>query len=241
MKRQVSLEEISDGRLYDSNDMVKAGCGDCAGCSACCRGVGNTIILDPYDGFRLCGGLNKSFEELLAGAVELNMVDGTILPNLKMAGEQESCTFLDEAGRCSVHAYRPGICRLFPLGRYYENGGFQYFLQVNECRKENRTKVKVHKWLDTPDLKRYETYITNWHYFIEGIQQRIQGHVPGTMAEERTGTGDELPEETAAQREAFARNANLYILKLFYLTPYRQEEDFYPQFYERLRMAKKAL
>ena len=25
MKRQVSLEEISDGRLYDKNDMVKAG------------------------------------------------------------------------------------------------------------------------------------------------------------------------------------------------------------------------
>ena len=34
MKRNVSLEEISDGKLYTSNDMVKADCGDCAGCSS---------------------------------------------------------------------------------------------------------------------------------------------------------------------------------------------------------------
>ena len=49
MKRNVSLEEISDGRLYDKNDMVRAGCGGCKGCSACCHGMGESIILDPYD------------------------------------------------------------------------------------------------------------------------------------------------------------------------------------------------
>ena len=31
MRREVSLEEISDGRLYELNDMVKADCQDCAG------------------------------------------------------------------------------------------------------------------------------------------------------------------------------------------------------------------
>ena len=29
MRREVSLEEISDGRLYELNDMVKADCQDC--------------------------------------------------------------------------------------------------------------------------------------------------------------------------------------------------------------------
>ena len=33
MKRNVDLNEISDGRLYSANDMVKVECGDCAGCS----------------------------------------------------------------------------------------------------------------------------------------------------------------------------------------------------------------
>ena len=36
MKRFVSMEEISDGRLYGADDMVRAGCGGCEGCSACC-------------------------------------------------------------------------------------------------------------------------------------------------------------------------------------------------------------
>ena len=38
MRREVSLEEISDGRLYELNDMVKADCQDCAGCHDCCEG-----------------------------------------------------------------------------------------------------------------------------------------------------------------------------------------------------------
>ena len=39
MKRNVTLEEISDGNLYEANDMVKADCQDCKGCSDCCQDV----------------------------------------------------------------------------------------------------------------------------------------------------------------------------------------------------------
>ena len=85
MKRNVSLAEISDGRLYDINDMVKADCHGCQGCSKCCQGMGTSIILDPFDVYRLTTGLHKTIEELLADALELNVVDGVILPNLKMA------------------------------------------------------------------------------------------------------------------------------------------------------------
>ena len=163
MKRQVTMEEISDGKLYTSNDLVKADCGDCEGCHACCTGMGSSIVLDPLDIVRICRGTGAAFETLLAGKIELNVVDGIILPNLKMAGAEDGCGFLTEEGRCGIHPFRPGICRLFPLGRYYEENGFRYFLQVHECQKENRAKVKVKKWLDTPDLKKYETYIARWH------------------------------------------------------------------------------
>lgn len=47
MKRKVDFKDISDGRLYSSNDMVRADCHNCEGCSACCRGMGNSIVLDP--------------------------------------------------------------------------------------------------------------------------------------------------------------------------------------------------
>ena len=76
MERMIDLKEISDGRLYTAEDMVKADCQDCKGCSACCRGMGSSIILDPYDIYQLELGLHLSFEKLLAGYLELNVVEG---------------------------------------------------------------------------------------------------------------------------------------------------------------------
>ncbi len=92
-------------------------CHDCEGCSACCQGMGNSILLDPMDLWRLQLGKKENFDTLLANYLELNVVDGMVLPNLKMAGEEEACLFLKD-GRCSIHGYRPGICRLFPPWTY---------------------------------------------------------------------------------------------------------------------------
>ena len=212
MKRNVSLEEISDGKLYSENDMVKAGCNDCKGCSACCRGMGDSIILDPLDVYRLCSHLGKSFQELLVEHVELGVVDGIILPHLRMTGAEEKCSFLNTEGRCSIHAHRPGICRLFPLGRYYENGSFQYFLQTDECTKTNRTKVKVSKWIDTPDLKQNKEFVTRWHYFLNDCEALVREN----------------------EDDTFRKNLNMLVLNLFYIKAYVPDVDFYKQFEQRM-------
>lgn len=213
MERNVSLEEISDGKLYNSNDMVKADCQDCKGCSACCRGMGNSITLDPWDVFEISTNLQKTFEQLLEEAFSLHMEKGVILPNIKMDGKEEKCFFLDEEGRCTVHDFRPGICRLFPLGRHYENHAFQYFLQIHECKNINRSKVKVRKWIGIANLQQYEEFVLDWHYFIKEIQDMI----------EKVTNQEQIKE------------INLSILNLFYQTPYDAREDFYKQFYERLK------
>lgn len=217
MDRKISLSEISDGKLYGINDMVKAGCNDCKGCSACCMGMGNSIRLDPFDIFRLTINMGKSFEELLSNKIELNIVDGVILPNLKMVGESESCAFLNEEGRCSIHSHRPGFCRIFPLGRYYENRSYHYILQVHECKNKNRSKVKVSKWIDTNDIKRNEKFILDWHYFLKDLQVQLK----------------------KSEDTAFIRNINLTLLHTFYQKPYVKELDFYLQFEERMEQIKK--
>lgn len=132
MLREGDLNEISDGRLYTLNDLVRADCQDCTGCSACCHGMGNSIVLTPYDVCLLTSNLSCSFEQLITGRVELSVIDGLILPSLKMTGDMEQCSFLDENGRCSIHSFRPGICRLFPLGRIYdETASNIFYRQVN--------------------------------------------------------------------------------------------------------------
>lgn len=61
MERQGTIEEISDGKLYGGNDMVKADCHDCAGCCECCKGMGISIQLDPLDIHRISSYEGKSF------------------------------------------------------------------------------------------------------------------------------------------------------------------------------------
>jgi len=219
MEREISLNEISDGKLYELNDLVKAGCNDCKGCSACCQGMGNSIILDPLDIYRLVINLNNTFEELLDDKIELNIVDGMIMPNLKMIGVSEKCSFLNNEGRCGIHPFRPGICRLFPLGRFYENQSFKYFLQVHECKKKNKTKIKVRKWIDTTELKNNEQFVIDWHYFLKDIQNTVK----------------------STKNDNLRKDINMYLLKNFYIKPYDTNIDFYIQFNERLSEAKEFL
>lgn len=82
-----------DVRLYDLNDMVKVGCNDCKGCFSCCRGMGESIILDPYDIWQLETKLHTTFTELMKDKIELHVTDGLILPNLKMQERKRGAVF----------------------------------------------------------------------------------------------------------------------------------------------------
>ena len=117
-------------QLLSANDMAKLGCGECDGCSACCRGMGQSILVDPYDIFQLQKVTGQNFAGLMQEKLALGVENGLILPSLRMQPETDACGFLDVRGRCSIHSHRPGLCRLFPLGRLYEEGTFSYFLQL---------------------------------------------------------------------------------------------------------------
>lgn len=218
MKREIDLNEISDGRLYTSNDMVKIGCNDCAGCSECCRMVEDTILLDPCDIYQLEQALKIGFEELMAAYIELRVVDGMIQPHIKMR-PKDGCVFLSQEGRCAIHDYRPGFCRMFPMGRIYQDQGFRYFLQVHECPYPNKTKVKLRKWLGIPALDVYEQYIRDWHGLVQEVTQMIEN----------------------TDNQEIIKNLNLYLLNQFYVNQYDVEKDFYSQFYARLEEAKPVI
>lgn len=230
MYRKETVEEISDGKLYTANDMVKIGTGDCRGCSDCCR-MGPVIVLDPLDAFELNRFLQQSIEDLLNDTIELKVIDGLILPVLKLVPETRSisklddtmkhrpekgnaseepmiCPYLDENGRCSIHAFRPGICRLYPLGRSWEGGDFRYILQVNECGHCNGTKVKIKKWLGIPDLGAYEAFCRDWHDFLDRTRHLLDGTAP---------------------EGRLTHQVCIYVLQQFYLCDWNVD-DFYAAF-----------
>lgn len=204
------LNEISDGKIYDSSAMARLACDNCAGCSACCEDMGESILLDPMDVWRLTAATGKSFEALLQREIALGMEEGVLQPHLAMTGESPRCAFLDEEGNCSIHAYRPGLCRAFPLGRMYEGKSVRYFLQKDGCKKQNRSKVKIEKWLGVSQYKKYEQYLVEWHAFRKKAEVYCK---------------------EAGEQEAKA--LNLLILRLLYQKPYAAG-NFYAQFAGRI-------
>lgn len=217
MIRNIYLSDISDGKFYSINDLAKVGCNDCRGCSKCCRNMGNSIVLDPLDVHRILSAKNAKFEEFLIDKFELNMVDGIILPNIRMNSSLQ-CPFLGEDERCSIHSCRPGFCRIFPLGRIYEDNDYKYILQIHECPKEPKSKVKVKNWISEDNLTKNHDFIRDWHYFLLAAGEKLQH-----------------------ENEDNIKRITMFILNMFYLTPFRKDVDFYDSFNERLKNAKSAL
>lgn len=218
MKIDARLEDISDGRLYDINDMVKADTRGCDGCSECCHGVGPYIILNPFDLYQLTSFLTKSFDDLIEGSIELSVEDKVTLPNLMMVASTEACVFLGADERCQVHSARPSICRLFPLGRYYEDKDFKYIFKAGECPKPNLSKVKVKKWIDIENYAENKEFILAWHGFLKALKWRLK----------------------FVRDEHELKEMNQYLLDTFYRTSY-DNGDFYQLFFERLAVAKDHL
>lgn len=181
-------------------------------------------MLDPWDIYMLQKGTGRDLNSLLESELKLRVAEGLILPCINMPeedlldsygciipGSRMCCAFLDSKARCSIHEYRPGFCRLFPLGRIYEDDSFDYFVQIDECPYPNKSKVKIKKWLGIPNLAKYEQYILHYHNLCKKITSKF----------------------TSDTSEAVMKSTDMMFLKVLFTTPYDTEGDFYEQYYSR--------
>ena len=171
------------------------------------------ITLDPYDIYRIVRGLNnESYSNLQDTHIEYIVDKGVITPTLKMCDKTGACTFLNKDNRCSIHNIRPGICRLFPLGRIYEDGGFSYFNQIYECDYPNKSKVKIKNWLGIDNLSQYERFVLKWHDYMDTLRRELS----------------DLEDTNAVSRFW------VIILRKFYREPYDTNRPFFEQIEERM-------
>ena len=174
MKSINILDEISDGKLYDINDIVKADTCGCDGCSDCCYDVGDLVVLTPFDIYEIVNYLDTTFDDLIGNKIELRENNKIVLPYLKMDEKNKKCSFLNEENRCIIHSKRPNICRMFPLGRVYNNDDFKYFLQIGNCPKENLKDIKVKNWIGIENYFENKKFILQWHKFIKALTFRLK-------------------------------------------------------------------
>lgn len=219
MRTLKTLEGISDGKLYDIEDYVKADTCGCNGCYTCCHRVGDLVELTPFDAYEIVSHLGVSFDELLGDKLALQKNNKLMLPYLKMVGKTQQCSFLNESGRCSIHGQRPNICRLFPLGRVYENDDFKYFLQVGTCVMPDLKEIKVNEWIGIINYNENKIFILTWYKLLKALNFRLK----------------------FVYDEAELEAMNKYVLDTFYRIEVKKGEDFYTAFFRILPEAKERL
>ena len=150
----------------------------CDQCGHCCRNR-DDILLTPYDIYNLVKATGKTVDEILKKYGNLYIGDSSRLPIVQLRYREEpdgntTCYFLgqkDGKHYCRVNAYKPGVCRTFPLGKL--SGGeehnnntkiysVKYFCQKCDdpnCKggiranKEN-IKQRLIDWVGGPEKKR---------------------------------------------------------------------------------------
>ena len=218
MRTDINLETITDGKLYDIDDMAKADTEGCGGCNACCYNSGDLIVLTPFDVYEIATHMNVTFDALLTDKLNLQPDGKITLPRLKMQGKRQGCNFLNQEGRCSIHGFRPNICRLFPLGRVYDNQDFKYFLQVDACVKPNLKLIKVRHWIGIENYEENKSFLLAWQQMIKALTFRVKF----------IHDDEEL------------KAINDYLIETFY-RQLSTTKDFYTTFYAKLPEAKKVL
>ncbi|EAT59574.1 YkgJ family cysteine cluster protein [Chlorobium ferrooxidans] len=113
----------------------------CRCCGQCCRA--KKIQVNPYETARLARNLGVSTTEFIA---RYTVENGSCL----RFDDNNICVFLGPEG-CSVHADRPLVCRLYPLGRHVNEQGEEWFSELEpeaECRGAFGTGSAIADYLE---------------------------------------------------------------------------------------------
>jgi len=136
-----------------------------------------------------------------------------------MVGDDKRCSFLSVEGRCTVHHFRPNICRLFPLGRVYAEDDFKYFLQVNACVKSELFEVDINTWMGIEDYTANKLFLLEWYKILKALTFRLK----------------------FVHDAADKNRIDQLLLSLFYNNTLEKQYDFYDVFQKNTPIAKKKL
>lgn len=114
-------------------------------CGRCCRCCRNKIIqVNPYEVARLAAHTGLSTTSF----IRLHTVESG--SHLRF-DTNHVCPFLGKEG-CGVHAARPLVCRLYPLGRHIAENGEEWFTELEAdagCKGARGAKATVLAYLES--------------------------------------------------------------------------------------------
>ncbi len=156
----------------------------CKQCGDCCRHR-EDILVSPYDLSRIARHLHVKPKDVIDRYCLFYIGEDSNLPVvlLKALGKDKHCPFLVN-NRCSIHASKPTVCALFPLGRFADVrdgiGKTQFFLQPVSCGSKDEIHT-VREWLGSFDLLESDAWFQVWQKTImelSPLMKRLKEQLP---------------------------------------------------------------
>lgn len=149
----------------------------CCGCGKCCKNR-EDILLNPRDLFRLAMHMKQTPDQVVARCCETYIGDHSRIPvvRLRPVGKAKVCPLLKD-NRCSVHAAKPSVCALYPLGRFLkatstdpnapkESG---YFIQPITCGGHKQTTVRA--YLESFGIPLEDVFHVEWNEMLMHLSE----------------------------------------------------------------------
>jgi len=157
----------ADARVLADSDLLQLRCG-AAGCSATCCKAATPIVLNPYEVARIRKASGIPYEDLL----DVFDTDRAKSFPLVMLPRDPVCYFWAETG-CRIYEARPLACRLFPLGRVFDNGLSHIVLpEVNRCSGlVSAPSWTVAGYLEEQDAALYSEMADRWIEFVSAMER----------------------------------------------------------------------
>lgn len=190
----------------------------CRSCGKCCKNR-DDIMFTPRDVYRIAKHLEKKTEEIVLTYCECYIGQDSMIPIVRLVpkGPNKACPFLRDK-RCGIHAVKPVVCALYPLGRIYHASNpknekpeykAEYILQPMECGSLTRNNT-VRQWLEKFDIPVDDEFYKEWNEAAIGLSKLMQK------------ANEKVP------RSALAPVYN--VLGQLLYTLYDTNEEFMPQF-----------
>ncbi|MCK9419333.1 MAG: YkgJ family cysteine cluster protein [Nitrospirae bacterium] len=157
----------ADASVLVETDLMQLTCGT-RGCDSTCCKASAPIVLNPYEIALVCRESDMSYEDLL-DVVDTERANG--FP-LVMLPRDPVCHFWTENG-CRIYKARPLACRLFPIGRVYNDMQSRFVLPGQNLCDGLATEPAgtVDDYLKTQDAALQIRMADRWIDFVNEIEK----------------------------------------------------------------------
>lgn len=229
-ERTKNAMESIENRQVKMDDILPFSCTHCGGCCV----QQEEILISPLDLFRLAKELGLTAEQFMDQYAECYIGESSRMPIVRVApkGETRRCPLLKN-NKCSVHAVKPSVCRLYPLGRSlrcepdeqekpdWEKTEVIYFHSGCFCGSQTGHQT-VREWLEEFHLLEDEPFFIQWSRMVMETSQFLR-----------------RLEKKIANKEIMSMAWDMVCVILY--TQYDTGKEFLPQFDRNVEELKKHI